>query len=158
MGKSNIFESAKGEEEIPQVLFNNFTLFDIGRDSLVETILYGEEGKGLKNGRYIIRQVELQYQNTEFVENVRSDIAFYTDKEIEIAGLVLYTRSDGSSIETNRASYDTVNRYFYIPDKFTFRRNGVVFKGETLLIQRDVGTINAFNIDAVFKNREPEGG
>lgn len=153
---SDGFESTKVKEsEIAQITFSNFNLFDIGADSIVETTLSGRLGEAFQDGRYVIQEVELKYQNSNYVEQLKSNLAFYNEKEIEVVGDVLYNRSDNSSIETDKLSYDVENRYFYIPGDFLFKQNGSVVKGDTLLIKRDLGTINALNIKALFNRGEP---
>ena len=91
-------------------------------------------------------------QILNYVEKLNSDLAFYNEKEIEVIGNVFYYRSDNSSIKTKRLSYDIEHKYFYIPGEFIFKHNGRTVKGDTLLIDRNRGTINAFNIKAVFRN------
>jgi len=143
------------KSEIAQVTFLNFRLFDIGKGNVLETILSGNIGEVFQNNRYVINEVELKYQNSHYAEELKSDVAFYNNKEIEVVGDVLYKRSDNTSIETDRLSYDIEHRYFYIPGDFIFKKNGSIVKGDTLLIKRDLGTINAFNIKALFNREKP---
>jgi hypothetical protein len=141
------------EEQIPQIIFKEFALFDIGNSNLVETTLSGNYGEGFRDGKYRIRGVELKYQNSQYLEQIKSKYAFFDDGNIEIVGDVQYSRSDDSLVTTEKASYDIDNKYFYIPDSFIFKRGKTTIKGTTLIIKRDLGTISAFNINAVLKNK-----
>ena len=134
--------------DTPKILFSNFKLIDINSNYQIETIISGSIGKAFSDGRYLIKDVELQYQNSNYIENLKSDLAFYNVKEIEVVGNVVYSRSDNVIIQTEKVSYDTEHRYFYIPGKFLFRQNSRVVEGDTLIIERDRGTINALNIRA----------
>jgi len=134
--------------DLPKILFANFELIDINSNYQIETIISGSVGKVFSDGRYLIKNVELKYQNSNYIENLKSDLAFYNVKEVEVIGHVVYSRSDNVVIQTEKLSYDIEHRYFYIPGRFLFRQNRRVVEGDTLIIERDRGTINALNIRA----------
>lgn len=140
-------------KEIPQIIFRDFEMFDIGKNGIVETTLSGEIGEGFRNGSYRIRGVEMRYQNSEYVENIKSRYAYYNGTNIEATNGVFYQRSDNSSIQTDKLSYDIEHRYFYIPNSFIFKRNGMIIKGKSLIIDREIGKIKAFKIDAIVNKK-----
>ncbi len=43
--------------EIPQIMFKNFYLFDLGSNNIIETIVSGQIGEVFRNGRYVIKKV-----------------------------------------------------------------------------------------------------
>jgi LPS export ABC transporter protein LptC len=135
-------------KNVPQVSFKNFKLFNIDENRYVTMTLLGEYGEGYNNGTYRVKDVNLEYQNSLFLEKLRANYAVYKDGEIEVFENVKYQRSDNSSIEAEKLSYDVERGYFYIPDEFIFRRGGTVAEGRTMVIRRDSGVINAFNIKA----------
>jgi len=140
-------------QETPQIVLKNFEMFDIGKSGIVETTLSGEIGEGFRDGSYRIRKVEMRYQNSEYVENIKSRYAYYNGSNIEATNGVFYQRSDNSSIKTNKLTYDIENRYFYIPNSFIFKRNGMIIKGKSLIIDREIGKIKAFQIDAIVNRK-----
>jgi len=139
-------------KEMPQIVFKDFEMFDIGQSGIVETTLFGEMGEGFRNGSYRVREVEMKYQNSQYVEFIKSRYAYYNGTNIEATNGVFYQRSDNSSIQTNKLTYDIENRYFYIPNSFIFKRNGMIIKGKSLIIDRGIGKIKAFQIDAIVNN------
>jgi len=147
---NNFVKSETDQSNIPQLLFKDFKLFDIGANSIVETTLSGKQGEGFRDGSYRIRDVKISYQNSKHIENIKSRYAYYSNNVIDAMGGVLYTRSDNSSIQTEKLSYDIENQYFYIPNRFVFERGGMITKGETLIIHRKLGKIKAFNIDTTL--------
>lgn len=139
--------------ELPQVTFKDFKIFDVGDNSIVKSTLSGSFGEGYRDGSYKIKDVELKYKSSKFVEKITGNRAFYTQSNIEISGDILYKRSDKSSIKTDKLSYDFSGNYFYIPSHFIFQRKGTIIKGQTLTILRDVGRISAFNVSAILNKR-----
>ncbi|HIC10752.1 MAG TPA: hypothetical protein EYO61_05290, partial [Campylobacterales bacterium] len=85
--------------DLPKILFANFELIDINSNYQIETIISGSVGKVFSDGRYLIKNVELKYQNSNYIENLKSDLAFYNVKEIEVIGHVVYSRSDNVVIQ-----------------------------------------------------------
>jgi hypothetical protein len=145
-------ESSKlNSENIPQIVFQKFTLFDIGSNNIVETAMHGKKGMIFRNGKYEINEINIKYQNSKYIENLKSRYAYYNQGIIETVGEVLYSRSDGSIIKTKSMSYDISNKSFFVPDEFLFISQGMKVKGRTLTINRNTGQIKAFNIDAVFQ-------
>jgi hypothetical protein len=145
-------ESTKlNPENVPQIVFKKFTLFNIGSNNVVETAMHGKEGMIFRDGKYQINNINIKYQNSQYIENLKSRYAYYNKGIIKTIGGVLYNRSDGSIIKTNSMSYDIVKKSFFIPKEFLFISPRMRVKGKTLIIDRNTGQIKAFNIDAIFK-------
>jgi len=151
IGGENFNSTDMNQSQIPQIIFKDFTLFDIGKNNIVGTTLSGERGEGFRDGSYRIRNVEIKYQNSEFIENIVGKYAYYNSHNIEIQDNVFYKRSDNRSIKTDKLSYNIENGYVFIPNNFIFQKDGFSIKGNHLVIDRDKGKISAFKIDAILK-------
>jgi lipopolysaccharide assembly outer membrane protein LptD (OstA) len=134
----------------PQVGFKNFQFFDMDKNKYVVMIVKGAVAEGFENRRYRMKNIDLMYQNTLFLETLKGNYAVYENREIDVLGDVEYERSDNSSITTNKLIYKIEEKKFYIPEEFTFRRDKTYIQGKTLIIERDSGKISAFNIQAIL--------
>jgi len=72
-------------ENIPQIAFQNFTLFDIGSDNIVETAINGAKGMIFRNGKYEINEINIKYQNSKYIENLKSRYAYYNQGIIDVS-------------------------------------------------------------------------
>ena len=151
IGGENFNSTDVNPSQIPQIIFKDFKLFDIGKNNIVGTTISGERGEGFRDGGYRIRDVEIKYQNSEYIEYVRGRYAYYNSHNIEIQENVFYQRSDNTSIKTDKLSYNIKNGYFYIPEDFIFKKNKIFIKGNSLIIDRNQGTTSAFNVKAILK-------
>ncbi len=148
----------QNSNEIPQIVFKDFQLFDISDKNILTTTLEGEIGEGFKNGNYKISNIKLSYQKYEYREELKGNYAFYNGNDFQLFGNIKYNRSDNSSIESNSTFYDIKNGFAYIPDKFKLSwhdKDGEV-NGENLVVLIDNREIYAMNIRASFKDLQTE--
>jgi LPS export ABC transporter protein LptC len=138
------------ERKSPQIILSKFKLFEVDEKGSVKTTLSGSQGVSYQDGHYKIKDILLFSTNSNFVEKISGEYAFYKDKTMEVSGNITYKRSDGSELKTDRLSYYSVDDTFHIPNDFILRRNGAVVTGNTLYIKRESGIINALNIKATL--------
>ncbi len=146
------------QTDVPQIIFKDFQLFDIGDENILTTTLQGESGSGYKDGRYEISKVKLSYKKYEYQEELTSDSALYNQNGFQLSGNVKYNRSDNSSIECNNIIYDIPNEYAYIPDNFILYWTGKTseINGKELVVLLNNKEIYAYDIKASFKDADSD--
>jgi LPS export ABC transporter protein LptC len=149
-GKGVTYEKVSISENNPQIILKNFKLLEIDESGSVNTTLSGLQGLSYEGGVYKIKKINLLSVNSEVVETISGDYAFYREKTLDISGNAKYNRSDGSQLETARISFDVEKNIFYIPSNFIFTMSNTVVYGNSLHIMRDTGVINAQNIKATL--------
>ena len=74
----------QNSNEIPQIVFKDFQLFDISDKNILTTTLEGEIGEGFKNGNYKISNIKLSYQKYEYREELKGNYAFYNGNDFQL--------------------------------------------------------------------------
>lgn len=68
------------EEEIAQLEFENFKIYEISNEGLSKT-LEGEKGEKYKE-RYVVEMAEMRQRGISFVETLNSNMAIYDTDEL----------------------------------------------------------------------------
>lgn len=134
------------EEEIAQLEFENFKIYEISNEGLSKT-LEGEKGEKYKE-RYVVEMAEMRQRGISFVETLNSNMAIYDTDELFLYGDVIYQRGDGLQFFSDNLTYENKNAFMYVNGAFTLEQNGSIINGFELEYEKNNGKIRALNIDS----------
>jgi len=138
--------------EIPIFELVNFKLMELN-DKGLTTVINGNEGIRYKD-RYVINNINYTDNTKKYLANMKAKKGIYKERVIELAGNIVYTREDGVSFATEKATYNketniVVSSTDYIAD---IGQNKVT--GSYIEYNNALETIKSKNITINYKLKE----
>lgn len=81
-----------------------FTMYEFDKNGLI-TLMNGKEAERYIN-RYTVEGIDYTDNSKEYIANMKAKNAIYKDEMVYLDGDIVYSREDGLTFETQKATYD----------------------------------------------------
>ena len=140
-------------KEIPQLEFSKFSVHELNEQG-VKSIFYGDKGYRFadeKTDRYEVYDINYTDYVRENIAHISSDFGTYKDHLVTLNGNVNYTRSDGLTFKSDKATYDQNKAVFRTPGNYTFYRNDDKIAGTKLFFDSNATHVTSQKISATYQ-------
>ncbi|MBC8237680.1 MAG: LPS export ABC transporter periplasmic protein LptC [Helicobacteraceae bacterium] len=102
--------------EIPVFELMDFKLMELNEKGLT-TVINGDKGTRY-NDRYLVNNIDYTDNTKEYLANMKANEGVYRENVIDLEGDIVYTREDGISFSTEKASYNKETNIVVSPTSY----------------------------------------
>lgn len=90
--------------DVPLFSISSFTMYEFDSNGLI-TLMNGAKATRYKD-RYAVEKIDYTDSSKKNIANMKSNSGIYKNDIVYLDGNILYTREDGLTFETQKATYD----------------------------------------------------
>ncbi len=139
-------------KEIAQLELFNFTIYDMDKNGL-RSVFSGLKGYKFKD-RYEVSDINYTDNTKEYTANILSDFGVYKDNIVNMQDHVVYTRSDGLTFKTDKASYNQDTGFLKTPSTYTLYKNDDKITGTKLIFDSKENRVQSQQISATYQIKD----
>lgn len=139
----------KDKSNLAILELEDFKTIELDTNGLSSTL---EGTKALRYTRkYIIHNLDYTDNTDEYLSNLKSKKGIYKGQNINVIGDVIYSRADGLSFLTQKATYNQKTKIAKALTNYVSHMNGHTARGSWIEYNNILGTIKSKNIVANYK-------
>ena len=136
-------------DDVPLFELTSFTLHELNRAGL-QTVMTGNSAIRYKD-RYSVLDIDYTDNSKEYIANMRAKQGLYRDEIIELAEDVMYSREDGLTFETSKATYNKKTNIATIDADYTSYQDKNILNGSFVKYNNSLNKIESKNVTAIYQ-------
>lgn len=131
---------------------SSFTMYEFDSKGLI-TLMNGT--KALRyNDRYRVDDIDYTDNSKEYVANMKSNKGIYKDDIVYLDGDIVYTREDGLTFKTQKATYNKKTSIAIADGNYVLYRDANRVIGEGLHYNSSLEKVTSKNVTAKYQLKE----
>ena len=135
--------------DVPQFNLLTFTMHELNDKGLV-TLMNGTEGTKYSD-RYEIKDIDYTDNSKEYIANMVAKDGIYKSELVTLTGDVVYSREDGLTFETQKATYDKKTAISRADGDYILYRSSDIVTGKKLKYNNINEKIVSKNVTAKYQ-------
>jgi LPS export ABC transporter protein LptC len=138
--------------EIALFELNNFKLIELNNKGLT-TVMNGTHGVRFNN-RYEVLNINFTDNTKKYLANMLADKGIYKENNIELDGNINYTREDGITFLTQKATYNKESSIVHSPSEYTalIQKNKII--GSEIEYNNNLQITNSKKVTVTYNLKE----
>lgn len=139
-------------EDIELFSVSSFTMYEFDSNGLI-TLMNGERASRYSD-RYRVEEIDYTDSSKEYIANMKSNSGIYKDEIVYLDGDILYTREDGLTFETQKATYNKKTSIAIAEGEYLLYKNESRVIGEELHYDSAQERVTSKNVTAKYQLKE----
>ena len=135
--------------EVPLFELKSFTLHELNRVGL-QTLMTGDNAIRYSD-RYSVLNIDYTDNSKEYIANMRAREGLYKDEVIELENDVVYSREDGLTFETSKATYNKKTNIAVADADYVSYRGKNVVNGSFVKYNNSLNRVESKNVTATYQ-------
>jgi len=136
-------------EDVPLFELTSFTLHELNRAGL-QTVMTGNSAIRYSD-RYSVADIDYTDNSKEYIANMRAKHGLYKNEIIDLKDDVVYSREDGLTFETSRATYNKKTNIATADADYVSYQDKNVVHGSFVKYNNSLNRVESKNVTAVYK-------
>jgi LPS export ABC transporter protein LptC len=138
--------------DVPLFELTSFTLHELNRAGL-QTLMTGDSAIRYSD-RYSVKNIDYTDNSKEYIANMKARHGLYKDEVVELEDDVIYSREDGLTFETSRASYDKKSTIATADADYVSYRGKNTINGSFVKYNNSLNRVESKNVVATYQLSE----
>ncbi len=138
--------------DVPLFSISNFTMYEFDTNGLT-TLMNGEQATRYKN-RYTVEKIDYTDNSKEYTANMKSNSGIYKNEIVYLDGDIVYSREDGLTFETQKATYNKKTALAVADGDFVLYQGQNRVTGKALKYNNSSEKVESKNVSAIYHLKE----